>query len=147
MSISLAGVLLDRHRICAGVGKGFTMLETFMDLVREKVGGYLVLHVDAEKVDATNSGKLKDLLVEVVEAGEKKLVIDFSRVEFMDSTGLAGLLPVKKMLPGDGHVLVVGLTPRVKQLFKLTKVDDIIDIFSSVEEALVFKSAAHGSTS
>ncbi|WP_320170257.1 STAS domain-containing protein [Maridesulfovibrio sp.] len=106
-----------------------------MNLIWKRSGRYLVLRIDTDKVDATNALDLKEILLDIVGAGEDKLVIDLSDVGFMDSSGLAGLLPIVKAFPPGGHLMVAGLQPRVRQLFKLTKVDTVMDIRSSVEDA------------
>ncbi len=107
-----------------------------MHLIRERFGDYLVLIVDSGRIDSTNSTELQALIYNEITAGAKRIIIDLSSVDFMDSSGLAGLLPVIKTLPEKGNLMLTGLSPRVSQLFKLTKLDEIFDIYSSVEEAL-----------
>lgn len=118
-----------------------------MDIVTESSGDYLVLRVQNKRVDASNSSQLNDFILSLVGDGNKKIVVDLSHVNFMDSSGLAGLLPIIKQLPDDGHMLITGLKARVEQLFKLTKMDTVFDIFPSVEEALVFEKTSSGAPS
>jgi anti-sigma B factor antagonist len=55
----------------------------------EKHGGKIVLTLMEERIDAHNSGELKDLFLKVLEAERgRDLVIDLDQVQFIDSSGL-----------------------------------------------------------
>lgn len=65
------------------------------------------------------------------------LVVDLSGVPYMDSMGLGLIVTQFVHCKGKGVRLVVaGLTPRVKQLFELTKMNGVIPMAATVEEAL-----------
>lgn len=108
-----------------------------MVLAQERVGEFMVLRVADSRVDSANSTSLHEQLSSLVGAGERKFVLDLSSVDFMDSSALACLIPAVHELPDEGCLLLAGLHPRVKQIFRLTKLDTIFDIYSSVDEALL----------
>jgi len=55
----------------------------------EKRGGKIVLTLKEERIDAHNSGELKDLFLKVLEAERgRDLVIDLDQVQFIDTSGL-----------------------------------------------------------
>ncbi|WP_320008710.1 STAS domain-containing protein [Maridesulfovibrio sp.] len=108
-----------------------------MVLAQEKVGDFVVLRVADDRVDSANHTALSDLLSSLVGAGDHKFVLDLSSVGFMDSSALAGLIPAVHVLPNEGCLLLAGLHPRMEQIFKLTKLDTIFNIYSSVDEALL----------
>ncbi|NDV26349.1 STAS domain-containing protein [Desulfovibrio sp. JC010] len=108
-----------------------------MILSQERVGDFVILRVGENRVDATNSTALQEQVSGLVRDGECKFVIDLSSVLFMDSGGLAGLIPAVNGLPAGGCFLLTGLHPRVEQIFRLTKLDTIFDIYPSVDEALL----------
>ena len=64
-----------------------------MNILVEKRGGKIVLSLKEERIDAHNSGELKDLFLKVLEeeAG-RDLVIDLDQVQFIESSGLGALL-------------------------------------------------------
>jgi anti-anti-sigma factor len=65
------------------------------------------------------------------------LVVDLSGVPYMDSMGLGMIVTQFVHCKGKGVRLVAaGLTPRVQQLFELTKMSGVIPIAPTVEEAL-----------
>ena len=45
-----------------------------------------------ERLDASNSGELREMMLNLLEAGGQQLVIDLSQVNFIDSSGLGALL-------------------------------------------------------
>jgi len=108
-----------------------------MVLAQERVGDFVVLRVDEHRVDGVNSTTLHEQVSNLVGAGDRKFVLDLSLVDFMDSSALAGLLPAIHELPDEGCLLLAGLHPRVKEIFRLTKLDTIFDIYPSVDEALL----------
>ncbi|WP_031479461.1 STAS domain-containing protein [Maridesulfovibrio frigidus] len=107
-----------------------------MNLSQERSGNYLVVEINESRVDSTNFTRLESSLCELIEGGEKNLIINLSQVFFMDSSGIAGLLPSVKSLAEDGSLFLVGLTSTVLQLFNLGKLDTIFEIYPSVEEVL-----------
>ena len=64
-----------------------------MNILLEKLAGKVVLSVKEERVDAHNSGELKDLFLKVLEEADgRDLIIDLDQVQFIDSSGLGALL-------------------------------------------------------
>ena len=63
-------------------------------------------------------------------------ILDLTDVPYMDSTGLGRIVSHYTHCCGKGIRMVdAGATPRVQELFKLTKVDGIIPMAATVEEA------------
>ncbi|WP_421902453.1 STAS domain-containing protein [Maridesulfovibrio sp.] len=108
-----------------------------MILSHERVGDFVILRVGESRVDATNSSELQKHVASLVDEGDRKFVLDLSSVLFMDSCGLAGLITTASELPKDGRLLIAGLHPRVEQIFRLTKLNTIFDIYPSVDDALM----------
>ncbi|MGQ9628749.1 MAG: STAS domain-containing protein [bacterium] len=80
---------------------------------------------------------LKEEVERAIERGFKYILLDFSNVEFMDSSGLGAVIGVKRRLKlKDGNFGIFGLNKRVEDLIKMVKLDRIIPIFESEEEGL-----------
>jgi anti-sigma B factor antagonist len=63
-------------------------------------------------------------------------IIDLNEVPYMDSTGMGMIVNHFVRCQGKGAKLIVaGVSPRVLELFKLTKVDTVIPITATAEEA------------
>lgn len=64
------------------------------------------------------------------------LVLDLSSVPYMDSAGMGAIINYYVSCQRSGRKLVVaGVSPRVLELFKMTKVDGLLTVVPTVEEA------------
>ena len=67
----------------------------------------------------------------------KKLVMDFSDVTFMDSSGIGVVIGrYKKITLSKGSICIVNVRGTVKRVFELSGMLKIIKVFDSVEKAL-----------
>ncbi|MDF9391785.1 MULTISPECIES: STAS domain-containing protein [Methylococcus] len=108
-----------------------------MKLTTETVDGKTVLRLDEPRLDAHNSGELKDFMLKLLEGGGRHLVVDLSPVSFIDSSGLGALLSGQKNASlRSGVFMLAGLQPRVRSMFELTRLHRVFEIYSTVEEAL-----------
>jgi anti-sigma B factor antagonist len=103
----------------------------------EKHEGRTVLTLQEERLDAHNSGDLRDRILKLLENGDQNLVVDISGVQFIDSSGLGALLSgYKNATLRSGSFVLAGLQPRVHSMFELTRLHRVFDIFPNVEAAL-----------
>ena len=65
----------------------------------------------------------------LIEEGQKDFTFNFSKCEFIDSTGLGALVSIyKKCAEKGGSVKLKSLKPEVEKLFKLTRLDKVFEI-------------------
>ena len=65
----------------------------------------------------------------LIEEGQKDFTFNFSKCEFIDSTGLGALVSIyKKCAEKGGSVKLKSLKPEVEKLFKLTRLDRVFEI-------------------
>lgn len=107
--------------------------------VKMKVNTYMdvaVVDLREKALDASNSEKFKKSMAETLESYDK-VVIDLSRVEFVDSSGCGALLSCLRQL-GDrgGDLKLCGVQKNVERLFELVRMNRIIDVYPSKEDAL-----------
>jgi anti-anti-sigma factor len=66
----------------------------------------------------------------------KASILDLSGVDYMDSAGLGAVINYFTHCQRNGiRLMVAGVTPRVRELFKVTKVDSVLAMVDTVEEA------------
>ena len=66
-----------------------------------------------------------------------KLIIDLKAVEWMSSSGLGMLIAVDRVFKvRSGRAIVVGVRPEVRDVFKVSRVDQFMEIKLNVEEAM-----------
>jgi anti-anti-sigma factor len=76
-------------------------------------------------------------LLEHVERGASKLVLDASGVSLVDSAGLTALLRAHRGAAAhDGWLRLVNPRPRVRRIVETTNLTSVISIYDSIEEAM-----------
>jgi anti-sigma B factor antagonist len=107
-----------------------------MELAIEKVGDVAVVEIPVDELDASNTGELKHDIAPVLEANTK-LVIDLSRLRFVDSSGLGAILSCLRQLTAKGGDLKLsGMQKQVRAVFELVRMHRIFDIYATREEAV-----------
>lgn len=72
---------------------------------------------------------LREQLIQQVEKGLKRFVIDLSGVNYIDSSGLGVLVAIqKRAVQNGGSVTIKGLKGNVKELFELTRLTKVFTI-------------------
>lgn len=67
----------------------------------------------------------------------KGLLIDFSKLRFIDSSGIGLIVTLfKSMQQEKRRFAIAGLNERNREIFAMTRLDKILSIHPSVEEAL-----------
>jgi anti-anti-sigma factor len=84
-----------------------------------------------------NRQELKQKVLEHLENGERKFVIDFSATGYIDSSGLGVLVSLsKKIREQGGELRLSSLNEDLRTLFELTKLDTLFTIADTRDEAL-----------
>ena len=84
-----------------------------------------------------NRQELKQKVLEELEGGDRKFVINFSSAGYIDSSGLGVLVSLsKKIREQGGELRLSGLNEDLRTLFELTKLDTLFRIADTSEEAL-----------
>jgi len=89
-----------------------------------------------KRLDATVAPMFKHAVVQVIESGERRLVLDLATVDFVDSSGLGAMVSILKALGGNGQVAICNATGAVANLFRLTRMDKVFTLLGSREEAV-----------
>jgi anti-anti-sigma factor len=89
------------------------------------------------ELDHHTADLLREPLEECVDQGRSRLVVDCSRLEFCDSTGLNVLLGARlKAEAAGGSVHLVGMLPVVARVFEITGAETVFTLHDSVDAAL-----------
>ena len=72
-----------------------------------------------------------------LDQGEHRLLIDFSRTGYIDSSGLGALVSISKEIrEAGGELRLSGLNEDLRSLFELTKLDTLFAIAETPQQAL-----------
>ena len=95
-----------------------------------------VLSLQGE-VDVANSDEFKRAALALLEGGVKRLVVDLSRTEYIDSAGLGILVGLLKRT-NESHLelIVAGAQPRVQRVFEITGLNRVFAMRADVNAAV-----------
>jgi len=107
----------------------FTVNEEYKAVVFEIRGRFL---------GSVDGPKFKESLAKVIEEGKTQVVVDLSKTDFMDSSGIGiligGLTSVRR---SNGDMRLAGMTKRIRNLFLITKLlGSVFDDYENVEAAV-----------
>lgn len=89
------------------------------------------------RLDALTALELKQAIGEWVDAGQAQLIIDLSRVPFIDSSGLAALVSgLKATRQVGGTLKLAGLSEQASTVFRLTQLDRIFALYPDTAAAV-----------
>ena len=107
-----------------------------MQIAVEKVGDVAVAAVPVEELDASNAGEFKRDIAPVLEANAK-LVLDLSRLRFVDSSGLGAFIScLRKLNAKGGDLKLCGMSKQVRAVFELVRMHRVFDILDAREDAV-----------
>ena len=107
-----------------------------MDIQAEQHGDMLVAHVAEERIDAASAIQFKERMREIARMSGATVMLDLSRVAFLDSSGLGAVVSVMKMLGPDRRLELAGLTPNVMKVFRLTRMDSVFTLHAVLPDGL-----------
>jgi anti-sigma B factor antagonist len=107
-----------------------------MKLSGEVSGDMLIVRVDETRIDAAGAIQFKERMREVTTDAPARVVLDLSRVGFLDSSGLGAVVAVMKLLMPSRKLELAGLTPTVEKVFRLTRMDSVFAIHANVPGGL-----------
>jgi anti-sigma B factor antagonist len=93
-----------------------------------------VISVEGE-LDLSTAPRLKWMLIDSLQAGQSRLVVDLSQTSFMDSTALGVLVAINRSLQ-DAGLAIVCPSATVLRIFELSGMDSVFAIFATLEQAL-----------
>ena len=88
-------------------------------------GKATVLEVKDRRIDARSASDLRQAVSSLISGGAEWLVLDLSEVETIDSSGLGAIVSSLKLLGGKGDLAIAGARPAVRELFAVTRMDQV----------------------
>ena len=95
-----------------------------------------VVRLEGE-VDVYTAPKLKSRLIDLVDQGKFKIIVDLEKVDFMDSSGLGVLVGgLKRVRSHDGSIALICNQENILKIFRITGLVKVFPIFESQDSAL-----------
>lgn len=107
-----------------------------IEVAEEREENALVL-IPAGRIDSGNARAFESLVTERISAGEHRIIVDFSRLDFISSSGLRVLLIAAKTLKiHKGAIALCSMKDHIKEVFQISGFDRIIPIRDTRQSAL-----------
>jgi len=108
-----------------------------MDFEISKIADYTLVRVMNDRLDTSNAPDLKSELVGINANGEKNIVLDLSRCDYCDSSGLSAILVANRLCEDAiGTFILTGLQPDVEQIIRISMLHTVLIITRTVDEAV-----------
>lgn len=98
----------------------------------------VVFEIKGRFLGSIDGAAFKSSLADSLERGKSQYVIDLSKADFMDSSGIGVLIGgLTSTRRAGGDMRLAGMTKRIKNLFLITKLlGSVFDDYETVEAAL-----------
>lgn len=105
----------------------------------DKQEKYTIFKITEENINSLVAPNLKSEFIFLRNEGVRNLIFDMSEVKYVDSSGLSSVLTANRLWKDSGSFVMAGAThPTVKKLIEISKLDTILTIIPTVEEAIDF---------
>lgn len=109
-----------------------------MVLAHGKTDGVDIIALSGQ-LNMENAGEARTALLEIIEGGCQRMVIDLGGVNFVDSSGLSVLVSAYKLIEAKAGKLVLSNIPKnVQALFALTRLNEAFHIFADTPAAVTY---------
>ncbi len=86
------------------------------------------LNIEVEgSIDTLTAQEFEKEITKVLE-GVKKLVLDFSKVDYVSSAGLRAILGLNSQMETQGEMVIRNIVESVRDVFEMTGFDDLLNI-------------------
>ena len=107
-----------------------------MDILLQQHGDVAVAEVPVEELDASNAADFKRDMAPLIDE-HAHVVLDLSRLHFVDSSGLGAFIScLRKLNAKGGDLKLCGMSMAVRAVFELVRMHRVFDILSTKEEAV-----------
>jgi anti-sigma B factor antagonist len=99
-----------------------------------------ILFIQIDDVRLLDEGRIQQLDQELDAAidasSETRVILDFSKVQFMSSSALGKLVKAQKKVTGyKAKLKLAAVSPEIAEVFKITRLDKLFDLEKDVESA------------
>mgnify|MGYP005812020625 FL=1 len=108
-----------------------------MDFKIDRLDDFILVQVLKEKLDTTIAPGLKSELVLLAGNNERNILLDLSKCNYCDSSGLSAILVANRLCKNsDGVFVLSGLQPAVERLISVSQLDTVITIAPTADDGI-----------
>jgi anti-anti-sigma factor len=107
-----------------------------MKFTVDKENGLAIFHFHENRLDSNNAAEAKSEFLILCQSSIDVLILDLTEVTFCDSSGLSAILLAERQLrERDAGLIVVDINGKIRSLFEIAKLMDVIPLVGSIDEA------------
>ena len=107
-----------------------------MEIIQTRANDAIVLKLEG-RLDTNTASSFEEKLMGLINDNENRIVVDFSHLDFISSSGLRVLLMAgKKLKTSNGKLSLCSLQDHIKEVFDVAGFTMLFSMFSSKEEAI-----------
>lgn len=99
-------------------------------------GQMQIVSILESRIDAAVALEFKEAMRTATAERSETVVLDLGQVDFIDSSGLGAIVATMKHLAPTRSLVLAGLTPAVDKVFRLTRMDSVFSMFTSMDAAM-----------
>ena len=100
------------------------------------MGGVSIVDIAGALTSSTGQA-LSDTIAELLAKGGKNILLNLCAMEYVDSSGIGGLVTnYLRVIKAGGEMKVVGLTPRIEEILKITQLYRVFPDFHDEQSAI-----------
>ena len=108
-----------------------------LDIEQREREGIIILDLNGRLIVGEPVAGLRERIRELCESGSRNVILNLKDVDYIDSTGLGGLVISYTSLKKSGGALkLLHLTRRNIELLVLTKLTTVFEVFDEEQEAV-----------
>jgi anti-sigma B factor antagonist len=107
-----------------------------MEVSEKKEDGVMVLALKG-RLDSNTSNDFEKRLLELIQTGEVRFVLDFEQLDYISSAGLRVLLKaVKELKHSSGKLVICSVKDYIREVFDLSGFISFLPIHATLEDSL-----------
>ncbi len=109
----------------------------FENVKSEDKGEYTIVSLRGQFIGGDETDKLRSTLTGIAEKEQNRALVDMEKVSYLNSTALGVLISAHaKFNKSNGRIALCNISENIENIFVITKLTLVFEIFDSMEEAV-----------
>ncbi len=108
-----------------------------LEISERRLGDIVILDLKGKITIGEGDKLLREKITELLEKGERKIILNMARVSYLDSSGTGEVVSLlMKVRKAGGELKLLSLSQKIKDIFQIAQLLSIFDYYVDEEEAV-----------